>query len=80
MIDQLTPNDVHSEIQYAIRLALARSGLSQTDLAQMTGVSRAAISNTLNRNQRATWRLSTIEQIFTALGYKMHLNLEKIDE
>lgn len=53
-----------------------QSGMSQTELADMLGITQSVVSQTL-RGRYPDWRISTIVRFASALGYEVEVTLKR---
>lgn len=64
------------DIAKKIRILLAKENLKVSDLARLMGTSHQNVTNTLDRNNPT---ISKIEEMANALGYKVNITFEKVD-
>lgn len=62
------------DISKEIKVLLARTGKTQSDLAEMLGCSQANIAKRLSNN---SWKVNDLEEIADKLGYKLNISFEE---
>jgi len=62
------------DISKEIKVLLARTGKTQSDLAEMLRCSQANIAKRLSNN---SWKVNDLEEIAELLGYKLNISFEE---
>lgn len=66
------------KIAEIVKHAREKAGLTQAQLARLTGLHQAAIARIESRASRMIPSLEVLRRIFIPLGYKVDLHLEKL--